>query len=100
MGKKVRSAKGALVDFDLLKIKEQMSTAPTPTDVRARQDFIDRRQRRRIRKTLTTPVPKVQKVKVEPKMPGTNDQQGQFVAAKQPVVKKTPTKQKARPKGR
>jgi hypothetical protein len=49
MGKKVRSARGELVDFDLLKIKEQIAAAPPPTDVRARQDFIDRRLRRRMK---------------------------------------------------
>lgn len=50
MGKKVRSARGEILDFDLLKIKEKMTTKPAPTDVRRRQDFIDKRLRRRIKK--------------------------------------------------
>ena len=50
MPKKVRSAKGEIVDFDLMKIKEQMANAPEPTNVEARQDFIDQKMRRRLKK--------------------------------------------------
>ena len=74
MGKKVRSAKGELVDFDLLKIKEQMASAPPPTDVRARQDFIERRLRRRLKK-VSVPAPAVKNPEnlVQPKLPGTEE---------------------------
>lgn len=75
MGKKVRSARGELVDFDLLKIKEQMASAPPPTDVRARQDFIEKRMRRRL-KRVSPPAPKVKNnedIVVEPKMPATEE---------------------------
>lgn len=76
MGKKVRSARGELVDFDLLKIKEQMASAPTPTDVRARQDFIEQRLRRRLKK-VKPPAPKIKSegkdVAVDPKMPATEE---------------------------
>lgn len=51
MGKKIRTAKGDVVDFDLLKIKQQISTNPTPTDVKQRQQFVDKKLRRRYRKT-------------------------------------------------
>ena len=54
MGKPVRSARGQLVDFDLLKIKQQIAAAPKPTNVQVREDFIDPRLRRRIKK-LTQP---------------------------------------------
>lgn len=50
MGKKVRSARGVVVDFDLMKIKEQIAAAPTPMEVKARQDFIENRLKRRIKK--------------------------------------------------
>ena len=50
MPKKVRTAKGREIDFDLLRIKEQMAGAPTPDSVQARQDFIDQKMRRRVKK--------------------------------------------------
>lgn len=46
----VKSAKGEIVDFDLLKIKEQIASAPKTTNVQAREDFIDRKFRRRLKK--------------------------------------------------
>jgi len=58
MGKKVRSAKGEMVDFDFLKIKEGLASAPTSISVRERQDFIESRSKRRIKK-LTTPIAEV-----------------------------------------
>jgi len=50
MPKKVRSARGEIVDFDLMKVKEQIEAAPEPTSVQARQDFIDQKMRRRLKK--------------------------------------------------
>ena len=46
----VKSARGVSVDFDLLKIKEQIANAPKPTVVQAREDFIDRKFSRRVKK--------------------------------------------------
>jgi hypothetical protein len=62
MAKPVKSAKGQLVDFDLLKIKQQIASAPKPTNVQAREAFIDQKFKRRIKKLkrdtvdLTAPV--------------------------------------------
>lgn len=56
MPKKVKSARGATVDFDLMKIKEQISSDPAPLDVKARQDHIDSRMRRRMRNIKKTPL--------------------------------------------
>lgn len=50
MPKKVRSAKGQILDFDLLRIKEQLGEAPKPANVQARQDFIDQKMRRRVKR--------------------------------------------------
>ena len=50
MAKKVRSARGEILDFDLLKIKAQISKAPKSIDVKKREDFIDKKLRRRVRK--------------------------------------------------
>jgi len=55
MGKKVKSARGELVDFDLLKIKSQIASAPKTTNVRAREDFVEKRLRRKLkRKPIVT----------------------------------------------
>ena len=41
MSKKARSARGDVVDFDLLAIKEQLATTPVPVSVNQRRKFID-----------------------------------------------------------
>lgn len=50
MSKAVKSARGATVDFDLLRIKQQIAAAPKPTTVQAREDFIDQKFQRRLKK--------------------------------------------------
>lgn len=50
MSQTVKSAKGVLVNFDLIKIKQQMASAPKPTNVKAREDFIDQKFKRRLKK--------------------------------------------------
>ncbi len=54
---KTRSAKGVMVDFDLLKIKRQMSEKPVTIDVKAREAFIDQKLRRRMRKIKSVAAP-------------------------------------------
>lgn len=41
MSKRSRSARGEIVDFDLIAIKQQLATAPSPVEVNARRKFID-----------------------------------------------------------
>ncbi len=41
MAKKARSARGEVVDFDLLAIKQQLALAPVPVGVDQRRKFID-----------------------------------------------------------
>ena len=41
MSKQARSARGDLVDFDLLAIKQQLATAPVPVSVDQRRRFVD-----------------------------------------------------------
>lgn len=67
MGKKVRSSRGVFVDFDLLKIKEQIAAAPATTDVRARQDFIEKKLRRRMKAAANLTVTK-ETVEVAPRV--------------------------------
>lgn len=93
---KGRSARGELVDFDLLKIKQQIASAPPSTDVTRRKDFIENRLRRRTKKAPVVVAP----VDVEPSVPNTSDEVKTDVVVEpapisEPVV--TPkTKQKAR----
>ena len=41
MSRKTRSARGNVVDFDLLAIKEQLAAKPVPVGVNERRRFID-----------------------------------------------------------
>ena len=52
MANKVRSSRGVMVDFDQIKIKQQLAQAPSTTDVKAREDFVERRSRRRASRKL------------------------------------------------
>lgn len=58
MSKKVRSAKGELVDFDLLKIKQQIAATPAASIVQEREMQIDRKLKRKVKK-VEAPAPKV-----------------------------------------
>lgn len=53
MAKVAKSARGESVNFDLLRIKEAIASAPKPTEVKTRENFIDQKFKRRI-KRLTT----------------------------------------------
>jgi hypothetical protein len=68
MGKKVRSARGVEVDFDLMQIKKQIAAAPTPLEVKARQNFIENRLKRRVKKAQNT-VDEANADEVQPEMP-------------------------------
>lgn len=50
MAKGVRSARGEIVDFDLLRIKQEIAAAPKPTTVAARENFIDQKFKRRLKR--------------------------------------------------
>lgn len=70
MGKKVRSARGIEVDFDLLKIKQQIADAPN-VNVTPRTEFVEKRLRRRTKRSVVpTPVVKVAEpdVDLEPEL--------------------------------
>jgi hypothetical protein len=65
MPRKTRSAKGQMIDFDLLKIKQQIASAPPTIDVKKREDFIDRKLRRRVKRIKKVETPPVEEVTVE-----------------------------------
>lgn len=50
MSRIVKSARGDTVDFDLLKIKAQIASAPKTTNVKAREEFIDQKFKRRLKR--------------------------------------------------
>lgn len=50
MSNTVRSARGVLVDFDLIRIKQQIGSTPKPTTVQARENFVDQKFKRRLKK--------------------------------------------------
>lgn len=58
MAKKVRSARGVEVDFDLLKVKQQIAESPA-IDVSARENFVEKRLRRRTKRSPTPVKPLV-----------------------------------------
>jgi hypothetical protein len=51
-GRQTRSMRGANVDFDLMDIKAQIASQPKTTDVKAREDFIEKRLNRRLKRKL------------------------------------------------
>jgi hypothetical protein len=53
MSKKAISARGELVDFDLLAIKQQLATTPVPVGVTERRKFIDEKDGIKTREVIT-----------------------------------------------
>lgn len=112
MGKKVRSARGEVVDFDLLRIKEEIAAAPQSLHVRKRKDFIEQRLRRKIRSIATDKEEQQEENKkkgvasaaidVEPNLPNTDVVEMQEVVQEKEEVKLEPnstiSKQRARKK--
>ena len=95
MPKKVRSAKGQILDFDLLRIKEQLGDAPTPANVQARQDFIDQKMRRRVKRVKDqiaeakkNPKPATKQVDVKPTIEVESTEQGKKIDEAKPQKRK------------
>lgn len=57
--KGVLSARGEWVDFDLMKIKQQIASAPKAVTVSAREDFIDQKFKRRLKKQIQSVIDQV-----------------------------------------
>jgi len=93
MTKRVKSAKGVIVDFDHLHIKEKLLAAPAPVDVKIRQNFIESRLKRRAKKAV---VP----IEVAPVLPSPAEvlpEAMEVLQEPEPVAKPV-TKQRARKK--
>lgn len=48
MNKKIKSAKGELVDFQLLKLKQTLTSSPITVEVKNREKFIENKLNRKI----------------------------------------------------
>lgn len=94
MGKKVRSARGVMVDFDLMKVKEEIANAQS-VDVTDRTAFVEKRLRRRTKRS-TTPVaaPKVEEAVVEQAEPEVDDFEQELAIEKQEEAPVRPTRKK------
>lgn len=93
-----KSARGEIIDFDLLKIKQQIASAPPSSEVSRRKDFIENRLRRRTKKA-ELPVAAVTVDKPAPEVAPKEDivvEKAAIETAEAPVEKKTTSKQKAR----
>ena len=51
-GRRTRSIRGEQVDFDLMDVKAQIASHPKPTEVKTREDFIERRLNRRLKRKM------------------------------------------------
>lgn len=73
MSKKARSAKGEVVDFDLIAITQALASAPAPVNVKARREFIDEKEGNKVIKgvpiknsgTQQTELPEALKIAIE-----------------------------------
>lgn len=73
MSKKARSARGDVVDFDLIAISQALASAPAPVNVKARREFIDEKEGNKVIKgvpiknsgTQQTELPEALKIAIE-----------------------------------
>ena len=63
MSRKARSARGEVVDFDLLAIKQQLAATPVPVSVDTRRKFIDEKDG--LKSKTATPIPAALSVAME-----------------------------------
>jgi hypothetical protein len=67
MSKTARSARGDIVDFDLLAIKQQLATTPVPVGVNQRRKFIDEKDgiKTKVNSITLPPLPSALSVAME-----------------------------------
>lgn len=89
MNKGTRSAKGVIVDFDLMRIKEQIANAPRSVEVTTRETFIDQKFKRRLKRTITDVKASVsQSPTIVDPLPPTHVVETPVVEPETPVAKK------------
>ena len=50
MTKNVRTARGKIINWDLFRVKSQIAKAPKPVEVTQREEFIEKKLRRKLRR--------------------------------------------------
>jgi hypothetical protein len=89
--------RGEVIDFDLEQIKGQIASRPAPSNVKARQDFIDRKFRRRVKK-ISDQIKNLESSKVDRKIAEQPTKEEEKVNEKVAVESKTEeTQPKKRP---
>lgn len=57
MARMARSARGEVVDFDLIAIRQQLASAPPPIEVTSRREYIDNKEAGRpLKDTILNPI--------------------------------------------
>lgn len=97
MGKKVKSMRGEVIDFDVQGIKDQIASRPAPSTVKARQDFIDQKYRRR--KKISDQIKNLEASSVDRKLAEEPTAQAEMVD-EAPVVEAPAVEKKPAPKKR
>lgn len=108
MTKKVKTSRGADLDFDLLRIKEEISTAPQSLHVQNRKNYIEQRLRRRVKSALNNlpEAPKEEEKKVYEKavepltVEAKEETAKDLLIEEQEVVKEEPKKKTTRQRAR
>lgn len=91
MGKRIRSMRGEIIDMDLLKIKQQMASAPKPVDVKEREQFVDKKIRRRVRKQKTVAT---EDLDIDANIKATIEPEVEVEVVQEPTTKVRPVRKK------
>lgn len=95
MGKKVRTMRGEILDWDLASVKNQMAKKPAPLNVKERQDFIDSKLRRRV-KRVKDQIHELQSTKVDRKIAEAPVAEQELIDENKPVATEETTTPKKR----
>lgn len=94
MARKVKSIKGEVVDFDLLKTKEQLGEKERVLEVRDREDFVHTKRRTRGRAALLKRLNKNKKAREESSKEESKASESKIEASSKTETKKTKKKRK------
>lgn len=94
MSKKVISARGERVDFDLIGIKSAMAALPQTDNVKKRERFINKKRRRGVKRRVdemaeSTRLEQANFVAVAPSVPAPTDASEEGLVKRRKVIKAT-----------
>ena len=97
MSKQARSARGEIIDFDLLAIKQQLATAPVPVSVDQRRRFVDEKDGIKAKPVLPAAFAMAveaveESAAAEPEVVTVEETEEEAVVEPEPVVAKTAKK--------